>query len=231
MAKVMRYLVLVSILLLLLAYGTYRLSRSRTYQIAGKIISRVNTDSKELYLTFDDGPTEETDRILEVLDELGVKATFFLIGSNIEKYEEKAKKIVEAGHDIGNHSYTHARNVFKTPKFIKNEVDKTNELIRELGYEKEIYFRPPFSKKLVILPLYLHKIGQTTLTCDIEPESYKEAGRTSETIAKYVINNAKNGSIILLHPMNDRTTKTLDAVKIFVKELEKEGYQFVGIGE
>nr|WP_241421351.1 polysaccharide deacetylase family protein [Candidatus Contubernalis alkalaceticus] len=100
----------------------------------------------------DDGPTEKTCEILELLEGLEVKATFFVTGRELEQYKEEGKNIVSAGHELGNHSYSHKRMVLKTPSFIRKEIELTNQLIREAGYQGEIHFRPPNGKKLVILP-------------------------------------------------------------------------------
>ncbi|MBP3929978.1 MAG: polysaccharide deacetylase family protein [Peptostreptococcaceae bacterium] len=211
--------------------GLYKLMNSRNYQVAGELISNIETIDKVVYLTFDDGPTKETSKIIDLLEELNVKATFFLIGNAIEKNMEDAKLIVENGHDVGNHTYLHNRMVFKSPSFVKSEIDKTNNLIKSLGYKKEIYFRPPYAKKLFTLPMYLNKINQKTIMWNIEPESYEESSVSSESIANHVKENVKNGSIILLHPMNDSTDKTLKSIRLIVEQLKSEGYSFKLLSE
>jgi peptidoglycan-N-acetylglucosamine deacetylase len=90
-----------------------------------------------------------------LLNDHDIKATFFLIGNEIEKNQEEAKAIVNEGHQIGNHTYSHQRMIFKSPLFIKEEIEKTDELIRHGGYKGEIDFRPPNGKKIVGLPYYL----------------------------------------------------------------------------
>lgn len=204
----------------------YKLMNSRTYQITGNLIHDIETTDKVVYLTFDDGPSKETSKIIDLLNDLDVKATFFLIGEEIEKNKEEAKLIIENGHDIGNHTYSHQRMIFKSPSYVKDEIDKTNNLIKDIGYNKEILFRPPFGKKLFALPIYLNKINQTTVMWNIEPESYPEVSVNAQTIVKHIKENVKNGSIILLHPMNDKTGKIVDSIELIVKELKSEGYSF-----
>lgn len=211
--------------------GLYKLMNSRNYQVAGELINNIETTDKVVYLTFDDGPTKETSKIIDLLEELNVKATFFLIGNNIEKNMEDAKLIVEKGHDIGNHSYSHNRMIFKKSSFIKEEIDTTNDLIKNLGYENEIFFRPPFGKKLFVLPQYLNKINQKTVMWNIEPESYEESSKSAEAIANHVKENIQNGSIILLHPMNDNTGKILESIRLIVEQLQSEGYSFKLLSE
>ena len=156
----------------LVLLGTYKLMNSRTYQLFGGLTEQIETNQKLVALTFDDGPTKNVSQILPLLDKYNAKATFFLIGEEIEKHPEEAKKIVEAGHQIGNHTYSHNRMVFKTPSYIKEEIEKTDQLIQKAGYKGEIDFRPPNGKKLVGLPYYLNKNNRDTITWNIEPDSY-----------------------------------------------------------
>ena len=99
-------------------YGTYKLMNSRTFQLFGGLIDHVETKKKVVALTFDDGPTENVDELLPVLEQYHVKATFFLIGNEVEKNPDEARKIVLAGHQIGNHTYSHQRMIFKSSSFI-----------------------------------------------------------------------------------------------------------------
>ena len=231
MKKSISIIIIIFLLIAGGSLGLYKLMNSRNYQVAGDLISDIETSEKVVYLTFDDGPTKETSKIIDLLDDLNVKATFFLIGDNIEKNMEDAKLIAENGHDIGNHTYSHNRMIFKSPSFIKEEIDKTNELIKTIGYEKEIFFRPPYGKKLFVLPQYLNKINQKTVMWNIEPESYEESSKSPEAIANHVKENVRNGSIILLHPMNDSTGKILKSIRLVVEQLKSEGYSFKLLSE
>jgi chitin deacetylase len=204
----------------------YYLMSARGFQLFGNLVDRVDTNDKVVYLTFDDGPTKNTERILETLDELDVKASFFLIGNCIEESPELTQQILDAGHDIGNHSYSHPRLILQSLSSIKNEVDRTNELIKSLGYDNEIFFRPPYGKKLILLPWYLNEIGQTTVMWTLEPDTFKDVSKDADSMAQYVAENVSNGAIILLHPINDDTDKTLDAIKKIVIELRASGYSF-----
>jgi peptidoglycan-N-acetylglucosamine deacetylase len=160
------------LLVFLLMFGTYKLMNSRTLQLFGRLTDQVDTKQKVVALTFDDGPTQNVDKILPLLEQFNVKATFFLIGNEIEENPEEAKKLVDAGQQIGNHTYSHQRMVFKSPSFIKDEIEKTDKLIREAGYNGTIDFRPPNGKKLVGLPFYLYKHDRETITWSLEPDTY-----------------------------------------------------------
>ncbi len=119
-------------------------------------------------------PTGNTDEILPILEENNVKVTFFVTGREIEENLFAAEKIVQKGHQLANHSYSHARMVGKSISFIKKEIEDTDDLIRMAGYEKEILFRPPGCKKLLLLPYYLMRQKRKTIIWDIESDSIKE---------------------------------------------------------
>ncbi|WP_201715817.1 polysaccharide deacetylase family protein [Rossellomorea arthrocnemi] len=222
-----RMMTMIMVLFLLL-YGTYKWMNARTFQVFGNLTSEVNTDKKVVALTFDDGPTENTGKILSLLDKYKVKATFFLIGEEIERSPEEAKKIVEKGHQIGNHTYTHNRMIFKSSTYIKKEIENTDELIKETGYDGEIDFRPPNGKKLIGLPYYLHKNDRETIMWSIEPDSVTNDPSKKLAVVK---ENAKPGSIILLHPMYDKSVDEIQVLEEILAALTKEGYSFVTVNE
>ncbi|MFE4354290.1 polysaccharide deacetylase family protein [Peribacillus butanolivorans] len=216
------------LLVFILLFSTYKLMNSRTHQFFGGLTAKVETNQKVVALTFDDGPSKNVNQILPLLDKYNVKATFFLIGNEIERYPEEAKKIVEAGHQIGNHTYSHKRMVFKSSSYIKEEIEKTDKLIQDSGYKGEIDVRPPNGKKLVGLPYYLNKNDRDTITWNIEPDSYYTSASDK---VNYVKDHIKPGSIILMHPMYDDTGKELQAIEGVLKLLSEERYTFVTVNE
>lgn len=211
--------------------ATFKIMNSRKFQFFGGIVNRVDTKEKVVALTFDDGPSQKVDEILSILNDQDVKATFFLIGNDISKYPEETKKLISAGHEIGNHTYSHKRMVFKTPSYIKEEIEETDNLIREMGYDRPINFRPPFGKKLVFLPNYLKRENRKTILWDLEPNSFPEVNSSSQKIVQYVVDNVKPGSIILLHPMYDDKGNTIGAIKGIIEELKNKGYEFKTVNE
>jgi chitin deacetylase len=213
-------------------YGLWELSKSRTFQAFGEIVPRVETSRKLVALTFDDGPTPaHTDEILRVLKEENVEATFFLIGGDLEKHPSEGKKIVAAGHEIGNHSYSHTRMVLVSASFVAGEIERTDALIRAAGYESPTHFRPPYGKKLFTLPYYLSQTNRKSITWDVEPESFPEIAAKTDEIVKYILANTRAGSIILLHVMYDPERKSLNAVKPVIEGLRSQGFQFVTVSE
>ena len=208
-----------------LCSSAYFLMNARGFQLAGKIVTHADTDRKLIALTFDDGPSKYTDEILGILDELGVRCTFFLTGESIEQNMEATKAIVGAGHQIGNHSYSHQRMVFKSAEWIASEIDCTNALIREAGYEGEIYFRPPNCKKLLLSPLALAQRDMTTITWSVEVSD----NGSSDEIADLVIRKAQPGAIVLLHIMYNENER--EAIPRIIHSLQKQGYEFVTVEE
>lgn len=229
MWKNIKKILAVAIFLLLCIGVIWNISKARSFQFFGDIVHRVTTEEKIVALTLDDGPwnSKYAIEVISILKELDVKATFFLNGSGIEKFPDETKKIVLDGHALGNHSYSHNRLVFKTYSEIKNEIDRTNAHIRSSGFHGEIFFRPPYGKKLFMLPYYLNQQGITTVTWDVEPESYSEIKGSSNLIAEYVVSNAKPGSIILLHVLGSKNEISRQSLPLIVNKLRDKGYRFV----
>jgi chitin deacetylase len=220
------------VLIIVISVGLRQVSRSRTFQFFGEIIPRVDTSQKIVALTFDDGPTPQaTDQILTILSELNVRATFFVIGAELERNLEQGKKLVAAGHELGNHSYSHVRMFFVTPSFVKQEIESTDKLIREAGYQGEIHFRPPYGKKLFALPYYLWRHGRKSITWDVEPDSYPEIAADANKIVEHVLTNVRPGSIIILHVMYPNRRESMKSVKMVVEGLRAQGYSFKTVSE
>jgi len=214
------------------AFALWRVSNSRTFQTFGVIVPRVETSRKVVALTFDDGPVRgRTQEVLALLREKNVRATFFVIGGELEQNMAEGRAIVAAGHELGNHSYSHQRMLLVSPSFVRQEVERTDELIRRAGYAGEIHFRPPYGKKLFALPFYLWRHDRKTITWDVEPNSYPEVDRDSARIVAYVREHARPGSIILLHVMYTGREESLKAVPAVIDALAAEGYGFVTVSE
>jgi peptidoglycan/xylan/chitin deacetylase (PgdA/CDA1 family) len=232
---VVRWLVIVVVLLvvvLLALYGTWQLSRSRDFQLFGEIVPRVDTSEKVVALTFDDGPTPEyTDGVLDVLRERGIKATFFLMGVDAEKNPDQVRALIADGHELGNHTFTHPDMTLASFDKAKDEVERTDAAIRSAGYSGEIHFRPPFGKKLIGLPLYLSDHDRTTITWDVEPESYSDIAADPKLITAHVLEKTRPGSIIILHVMYKARETTRQALPDVIDGLHARGFRFVTVSE
>jgi len=213
-------------------YSLRQVGDSRTFQFFGEIIPRVDTPKKVVALTFDDGPTSCcTEKILGILGNTNVKATFFVTGRELEQNLAEGQKIVAAGHELGNHSYSHARMFFVSPSFVAEEIESTDRQIRAAGYNGEIHFRPPYGKKLFVSPYYLARTNRKTITWDIEPESNPDIAKDSNKISEHILTNIRPGSIVLLHVMYESRRESLKAVQKTIENLRSQGYEFVTVSE
>ncbi|MGN8645060.1 polysaccharide deacetylase family protein [Gracilibacillus sp. HCP3S3_G5_1] len=228
MKKIIISFAIILICIVAILFGSYRLMNARSFQLFGDLTSQVETNEKVVALTFDDGPTKNVKEILSLLDKYNVKATFFLIGEYIEEFPGEAEAIVEAGHQVANHTYSHNRMIFKSPSFIKKEIEKTDRLIREIGYQEQIDFRPPNGKKFIVLPWYLNKSNKETIMWNLEPDSFYEEAADK---VNYIVENIEPGSIILMHPMYDNTGSQLKTIEGVIQRLTQENYQFKTVNE
>lgn len=220
------------ILILFGVAALWRMASQPDFQLFGTLVSKVETSEKVIALTFDDGPTPgKTEQILSILAMQQVPATFFLIGKEVEAHPELVDKILKAGHQVGNHSYSHQRMIFKTPTFIAAEIEKTDALLRMLGVTGDIYFRPPYGKKLLMLPWYLQENQRVAVTWSVAPEDYPQVSSSVNELVKYTVDNTSAGNIILLHVMYDSREKTMQAVPEIIKQLKAKGYRFVTVSE
>jgi peptidoglycan/xylan/chitin deacetylase (PgdA/CDA1 family) len=209
--------------------AAWRLHKSRSFQLFGELVTAVATDDSVVALTFDDGPSAPyTDSILELLQESRVHATFFVTGSALERYPAIARRMVEQGHELGNHSYSHLRMVLLSPGTIRHEVEATDSLIRTTGFESRIHFRPPYGKRLVGLPWYLERTDRTTVLWTLEPDTWY---RRADEMVKHVLDNARPGSIILLHVEVPARVQERLALPRIVEGLRAKGYDFVTVSD
>ncbi|MCR6489939.1 polysaccharide deacetylase family protein [Amycolatopsis sp. OK19-0408] len=212
------------------AFTLFEVSKSRTFQFFGTLVNRVDTTEKVVALTFDDGPDPAgAHAILDTLRARDVPATFFLIGRDIEAHPELAHDIAAAGHELGNHSFSHERMIGVTPGWVAQEVESTDALIRTAGYTGEILFRPPNGKKLFALPHYLASHHRTTITWDAEPDS--DGTPDTATVERTTLDQVRPGSIVLLHAMYASREQTRQAIGPIVDQLKQRGYRFVTVAQ
>ncbi|HKE55683.1 MAG TPA: hypothetical protein VKB46_03240 [Pyrinomonadaceae bacterium] len=114
---------------------------------------------------------------------------------------------------------------------MRQEIEKTDQLIRNTGYQGEIYFRPPYAKKLFALPYYLSRTGRTSITWDVEPDSFPEIAANADKIAQYVLSTTRPGSIIILHVMYPSRIESMKAVPKIIEGLRAQGYSFKTVAE
>jgi peptidoglycan/xylan/chitin deacetylase (PgdA/CDA1 family) len=224
-------LVTVPMAVLLVLASVRALARSRTFQLFGTLVAATHPRDSDDALTLDDGPVGElADSLIDVLRVHGAHATFFVTGGELAASRDAGAKLVAAGHELGNHTYTHRRMVLVTPGRIREEVERTDSLVRAAGQRGPIWFRPPFGYKLVGLPRYLASTGRTTVMWSIEPDSYSDVAATPEGIVRHVLDRVRPGSIILLHPWYPSRVTSRAAIGPLVDSLHARGYRVGTVG-
>ncbi|WP_224242594.1 polysaccharide deacetylase family protein [Hyalangium gracile] len=216
--------------LLVVLFGLWQLSKARTFQVFGELHHRVETSEKVVALTFDDGPSPaNTPPLLALLAQHQVKATFFMVGRNIEAHRELAARVISEGHQVGNHSYSHKRLVFRSPSTIQEEISRTDALLREVGARGEIFFRAPFGKKLLVLPWLLARDNRKHIIFDVVPDDH--ATQDASLLTSRVLEATRPGSIILLHDGWATKPGTIEATRRILEGLKAQGYRFVTVSE
>ena len=211
-------------------YICNKLARTSKWQIIGELLTQLDTPEKVVALTYDDGPSPyHTNQLLALLERLQVKATFFVVGTKIEENPEIIERIVAQGHELGNHSYSHPRMIWKKPGFIKSEIEKTDQLLRQLGVQDEIHFRSPYGIKFLILPYILNKMKKKNIMWNVDPQDYQAS--SPQEISNYVINKVVPGSIILLHDFERVDSPTIPATETMIQQLHEQGYKFKTVSE
>ncbi|OFX48216.1 MAG: hypothetical protein A2046_08260 [Bacteroidetes bacterium GWA2_30_7] len=197
--------------LILVAYSSYLFIGS--YFICSNIyiktICKVNTNKNSIVLSFDDGPDLiVTPLILNILKEKNVKAIFFLKGINAEKYPEIIKNIVEDGHIIGNHTFSHTTYLaFTNRKKYSLEIEQTNDLISCFTGQSPRFFRPPFGVLNPIIASVIKKYGMITIGWSIR--SFDGGNCSADVILSKLKNKIHAGAIILFHDTNPVTVNVL----------------------
>ena len=227
----MKRVAVILIAVLLVSAMLFKISKSRTFQFFGDIVPRVETNQRVVALTFDDGPAPEGRELLDTLAAKNVKATFFLIGAQMAEDPADARRIVAGGHQVGNHSWSHARMVLKTPSFYAREIEDTDRQIRIAGYRGAIDFRAPYGKKLIGLPWYLAQHHRKNIMWDVEPESFPAIEGDTDRIVAYVLEHTRPGSIIILHPQYRNRAATRAAVGPIIDGLRAREYTFLTVDQ
>ena len=185
--------------------------------------SDASTAKKSIALTFDDGPSSFTNRLLDCLEKNNAKATFFMTGTEIASFPDEVKRMKKLGCELGNHTYDHTELTTLSFDEISSEVDKVNEQLINLTGEGASVVRPPYGsvndtvKSAINLPLILWSID----TLDWKTLN-------AESTVEEVMNNVKDGSVILMH---DIFSTSVDAAEILIPQLIEKGYQLVTVHE
>lgn len=182
----------------------------------------INPDKKVIALTFDDGPSKYTNKILEILKENDVVATFFVIGNKANMYKETLQKMVKNGNEIGNHSYNHKSLTKLDKDELIDQINKTQEIIKNITGFYPTYLRPTYG---AVNNKIRTSIDMNIVLWNIDTKDWKY--KSVNTIVKRAM-KATDLDIILMHDTKDRTVQ---ALKKIIPQLKDEGYEFVTISE
>lgn len=196
----------------------------------GKIVLRGDPAVKKIALTFDDGPFPYyTMMILDILKKYDVKATFFMVGEMVKAYPHVAKRIVDEGHDIGNHSYTHPMLTYLSRKRALFEIEQTDAVIKKVTGQTPKFFRPPYGSYQKTAYLLAEEEGHKIILWSADCRDWSKPG--VQTIVNKVMWAIKPGAIILLHDGGGNRMQTVKATEILLQQLLKTDYKFVTLSE
>lgn len=194
------------------------------------VFSKSREPTKKIALTFDDGPhPKRTERILNILEKYNIKATFFVIGVNIQNYPEPLKKIYAAGHEIGNHSFSHNNEKALNGSNALEEMQKCEDLIYECVGIRPKLFRPPRGACNTYVIDAAKKLNYSIALWSIDTLDWRNT--PSKQISENVIKNLRGGDIILMHDYTSGKNTTCDALEYIIPVLLSQGYEFVTVSE
>jgi peptidoglycan-N-acetylglucosamine deacetylase len=202
--------------------------RGRSASVFAPSVWHGPRERRALALTFDDGPSEGTPRLLDLLAGFEVPATFFACGANVERLPGVARAVREAGHEIGNHSHTHPMFAFRSTAFMEKELRRAQNAISEHAGATPRWFRAPFGVRWFGLGGVQRKVGLTgVMWTGIGYDWKQRAGAVVDGLAR----GASNGAILCLHDGRELQVgpdigATLEAVRVLVPYLRDQGYIF-----
>ena len=182
------------------------------------------TGNKVIALTFDDGPGPYTAHLLDILDQYGAKATFFLIGSKVSGQASVVRSIQARGHQLGNHSWSHPELPKLSVDQIAGEIDRTNEAIRQATGVKPSILRPPYGAVNGVVLEQLRLRNMSSILWSVDTRDW--ADRNSEIVCSRAVAGARNGAVILMHDIHPTS---VNAVPCILNSLKQQGYSFVTV--
>ena len=211
------------------------LKQFHPFYVPGSSTYYYNRRGKQIALTFDDGPNEPyTSQVLDILRQYGIRATFFVIGQNAERFVNVCQRIKTEGHVIGNHSYCHSRWLaLKRGRKIAQELELTQEAIHKSSGVKPTLFRPPYGFWTPWMLLTAKKLGLTVVTWNNMTNDW-ESSKAASAISSEILRRAKPNGIIVLHDGRDTKycysrNSLLQALPIIITNLKQQGYKFVTV--
>lgn len=187
-----------------------------------KSVNRIATHEKKVLLTFDDAPQDvHTEKVLDILKVKNVKAVFFLIGKNIEGREHIVRRMIQEGHTIGNHSYSHVNSFpLWNTKTVINDIEKADAKLKSLNIDTKL-FRIPFGLSNPNIASAIKAKGLTSIGWSLR--TFDTMSKSKENLVKKVLNNVKSGDIILMHEWGKFTA---DALPEIIDGIREKGLDF-----
>lgn len=190
--------------------------------------SQCHVDGQYVAMTFDDGPHgANTPRLLEMLKQRGIKATFFCVGQCVAEYPEIAKRIVDEGHEIASHSWSHPQLSSMSEANVRDQLEKTHQAIKQATGIAPKVFRPPYGAFTARQRNWANAVyGYKIILWDVDPLDWKI--RNSAHVESEILKQTVPGSIILSHDIHKTT---VDAMPATLDALLAKGYKFVTVSE
>jgi peptidoglycan/xylan/chitin deacetylase (PgdA/CDA1 family) len=193
-----------------------------------KVYRSVATDKKQIALTFDDGPHPTlTPRILEILAKYNITATFFMVGQNVLNYPEAARAVIEAGHEVGNHTFTHPHIADLNEKAIFDEIGKCEDALEELCEYRPHILRTPQGAMTPSLEKCLLEDDYILVLWSLDTRDWEN--KSTAHIVQTVLDRVQPGDIILMHDYIGHNSKTPEALEKIIPILLSQGYEFVTV--
>jgi peptidoglycan/xylan/chitin deacetylase (PgdA/CDA1 family) len=229
----MEILIFISITVLL--FLIYYLFFSPRSQIFGYFPYHFTTKEKVIALTFDDGPNPPfTKEILTILNRYNVKATFFVIGKNLEKAPELGKNILDAGHTIGNHSHSHAFHKYFTDLSFESEIINNQDTIERIINKRPTLFRPPWLFRQPWLLRTLRRNGLYAVS-GLFGSTLEIFQPSAKYIARQALGKVRPGMILIFHDgysiKGGNRRQTVDSIDLLIPKLLTKGYKFVTVDQ
>lgn len=198
----------------------------KTYALRDDILIHGNINLKEVALTFDDGPRPEIAReMLNVLGRYRARATFFVVGSMVDQHPRLVRRMMNEGHEVANHSYSHPRLDGMTEDEIRTELARCDRAVFEATGARTNLFRPPGMRYDGTVLRAAQSLGYVTVHWNVAAQDFKP--QPAQIIADKVLSTVRPGSVVLLHGHPD----TLAALPTIVEELSRQGYRFVTVSQ
>ena len=189
-----------------------------------------DTEKRRIALTFDDGPHYKyTEEILDILKEFDVKATFFVVGQLAERYPELVLREIADGHEVASHTWSHPKLPGISEDVMRDELHATDEFLYELAEYQPRLFRPPEGKCSESVRRVAAELDYEVVLWTVDTRDW--AHTPVDTIVKTVLDTTESGSIILCHDFIGRDSPTPAAIRQFIPELKRNGYEFVTVSE